>query len=109
MRLGGIIIYLLFLPLAPLAYVLLPLMILWNPARAKESMRAVDQFCNAFYTNGIGRESTSSHAWRDRERPWARLVMVTSPAAPPQISSSNCVALSSAARVAAKSTPRSNR
>ena len=75
MRLGGIILYLLFLPLAPLAYVLLPLMILWDPARAKETMRAVDQFCNAFYTNGIGRESTSSHAWRDRERPWARLVI----------------------------------
>lgn len=78
MRLGGIILYVLFLPLAPLAYLLLPMMILWNPVRAKESMRAIDQFCNAFYLNGSGRESVSSHAWRDysdRKVLWAVFVV----------------------------------
>lgn len=78
MRLGGLILYALFLPLAPLAYLLLPVMIVWNPVRAKEALRSVDQFCNAFWTNGSGRESLSSHAWRDAngsESVWARFVV----------------------------------
>lgn len=75
MRLGGIILYLLFLPLAPVAYLLLPVMILWNPVRAKETMRAVDMMCNAFFLNGIGRESVSSHSWRARGVWWADFVI----------------------------------
>lgn len=75
MRLGGIVLYLLFLPLAPIAYLMLPFMILWNPQRAKESMRAVDMFCNAFYLGGHGRESVSSHSWRARGTWWADFVI----------------------------------
>lgn len=75
MRLAGLILFLLFLPMAPLAYLLMPVMILWNPARVKEAMRAIDQFCNAFYVNGSGRESLSSHSWRARGVWWADFVI----------------------------------
>ena len=75
MRLGGILLYLLFLTLAPVAYLLLPVMILINPVRAKESMRAVDQLCNAFFTNGLGRESLSSHSYRYQGAWWADFVV----------------------------------
>lgn len=75
MRLGGIILYVLFAPLAVAGFLFLPFLILWNPRRAKESMRSVDQFCNAFWLNGIGRESVSSHAWRKKEMLWARFVI----------------------------------
>lgn len=79
MRLGGLILYFLFIVETLLGLFLLPFMILWNPQRAKEAMRGVDQFNNAFYTNGIGRESLSSHSWRayqSAESPkWARFVV----------------------------------
>lgn len=75
MRIGGIILWLLFLPLTVAGYCLQPLMILWNPTRAKESMRAVDQFNNAFWINGSGRESVSSHSWRARGLWWANFVI----------------------------------
>lgn len=75
MRLGGLILYLLFVVETVLGFLLLPLIILWNPARAKETMRAVDQFNNAFWLNGIGRESVSSHCWRDRGKWWSDFVI----------------------------------
>ena len=75
MRLGGIILYALFFPLLVVGFSVLPILILWNPVRAKEAMRAVDQFCNAFWLNGSGRESVSSHSWRERGQWWARFVI----------------------------------
>lgn len=75
MRLGGLILYALFLVLTVAAYVLLPFAILADPARMKEAIRAVDQFNNAFWLNGSGRESVSSHSWRARGVWWADFVI----------------------------------
>lgn len=75
MRLGGLILYALFLLPTVAGYVLLPFAILLYPARMKEAMRAVDQFNNAFWLNGSGRESVSSHSWRARGVWWADFVI----------------------------------
>lgn len=75
MRLGGLILFLLLAPGGFIALALLLPMILWNPERAKEAMRAVDQLNNAFWLNGEGRESVSSHAWRDKQEMWAQVVI----------------------------------
>lgn len=75
MRLGGLILYVLFLIPTVAGYVLLPFSILLDPARMKEAMRAVDQFNNAFWLNGSGRESVSSHSWRARGVWWADFVI----------------------------------
>lgn len=75
MRLGGIILYALFLIPSVFGFVLLPFFILLSPERMKEAMRSVDQFNNAFWLNGSGRESVSSHSWRDRGEWWATFVI----------------------------------
>lgn len=75
MRIGGLILYALFLLPTVVGYVLLPFAILLDPARMKEAIRVVDQFNNAFWLNGSGRESVSSHSWRERGAWWARFVI----------------------------------
>lgn len=75
MRLGGLVLYLLFLVPSVAAFLVLPLAILAGPRRMKEALRAVDQFNNAFWLNGAGRESVSSHAWRARGAWWADFVI----------------------------------
>lgn len=69
------ILFLLFFPLTVAAYFILPMAILWNPSRFKEAMRAVDQFNNAFWLYGSGRESVSSHAWREKDMWWGKFVV----------------------------------
>lgn len=75
MRLGGLILFILFLVQTVAGYCLLPFCILWSPERFKEALRSIDQFNNAFWLNGLGRESVSSHSWRARAAPWARFVV----------------------------------
>lgn len=76
MRLGGLILYMLFLPLSIVGYALLPVcIVVMGPERFKEALRAVDQFNNAFWLNGSGRESVSSHSWRERGAWWADFVI----------------------------------
>ncbi len=43
--------------------------------RARAGVRALDHFVNASLFNGYAWESISSHAWRERERFWARVVI----------------------------------
>ncbi len=75
MRFGGVILFLLFLIPTVTAYVLQLFGILVSPVRFKEAMRAIDQFNNAFWLNGSGRESCSSHAWRARGVWWADFII----------------------------------
>lgn len=75
MRVGGIILFMLFLVPTILAFVLTPFGILWNPVRMKEAVRAIDEFNNAFWLNGFGRESVSSHCGRVQSTWWARFVI----------------------------------
>jgi hypothetical protein len=43
--------------------------------RGRAGVRALDHFVNATLFNGYAWESVSSHAWRMRERRWAKLVI----------------------------------
>ena len=43
--------------------------------RGRAGVRALDHFVNATLFNGYAWESVSSHAWRERERSWARAVI----------------------------------
>lgn len=63
-------------PAALLGYLLL----VWigffgRTERGRAGVRAIDHFVNATLFNGYAWESVSSHAWRERDRPWARAVI----------------------------------
>ena len=44
--------------------------------RGRAGVRAMDHFVNATLFNGYAWESVSSHAWREREKSWAKLVIL---------------------------------
>lgn len=75
-RLVGFALTPVIVPLAILGYCLL----LWvglfgSSARGRAGVRALDHFVNATIFNGYAWESLSSHAWRERHRWWARIVI----------------------------------
>jgi len=53
---------------AALAIVLFPIVV-WPHPNRKEYARCIDQIVNAFLFMGEGRESVSSHSWRDKIKP----------------------------------------
>lgn len=64
------------LPLAVLGYLILTWVVFFgSTARGRHGVRALDHFVNAAVFDGLAWESLSSHAWRERERPWAKLVI----------------------------------
>ena len=75
-RLIGFILMTVVVPLAVLGYLIL----VWvgffgRNARGRAGVRALDHFVNATVFNGYAWESVSSHAWRMRERRWARTII----------------------------------
>jgi len=46
-----------------------------NVKRARQGVRAMDHFVNATIFNGYAWESISSHAWRERDKRWAKVVI----------------------------------
>ena len=75
-RLAGFALMTLVVPMALLGYLIL----LWvgffgSNARGRAGVRALDHFVNATVFDGYAWESVSSHAWRMRERRWARVVI----------------------------------
>lgn len=75
-RIAGFLLMSLIVPLALVGY----LMLVWvglfgSNARGRAGVRALDCFVNATVFNGLAWESVSSHAWRCRERRWARIVI----------------------------------
>ena len=46
-----------------------------NTERGRAGVRALDHFVNATVFNGYAWESVSSHAWRVRDKRWARFVI----------------------------------
>lgn len=75
-RLAGFVLMTVVVPLALLGY-----LILWwvgffgRTERGRSGVRALDHFVNATVFNGYAWESVSSHAWRVRDRRWARAVI----------------------------------
>lgn len=73
---GFFLITFLILPLAIVGYLLLTWVVFFgSTARGRAGARALDNFVNATVFDGYAWESVSSHAWRARERWWARLVI----------------------------------
>lgn len=75
-RFIGFLLLLVIVPLAVLGY----LIVVWvgffgRTARARAGVRALDNFVNATVFNGYAWESVSSHAWRAREKRWAKIVI----------------------------------
>ncbi|MBP8270383.1 MAG: hypothetical protein KAX42_00785 [Sphaerotilus sp.] len=75
-RLAGFLLMCAVVPMAVCGYLLLVWIGLFGPnARGRAGVRALDHFVNATVFNGHAWESISSHAWRERNRPWARIVI----------------------------------
>ena len=63
-------------PLAILGYFIIVIVGLFGPvSRVRAGVRAMDHFVNAAVFNGHAWESLSSHAWRKRDRRWAKVVI----------------------------------
>lgn len=64
------------LPLAIFGYLILTWVVFFGrTARGRAGARALDHFVNAAVFDGLAWESVSSHAWRRRDRWWARCVI----------------------------------
>lgn len=75
-RLAGFALMTVIVPLAILGYLIVSLHGMFGRAeRARAGVRALDHFVNAAVFNGYAWESVSSHAWRERHRRWAKLVI----------------------------------
>ena len=63
-------------PLAIIGYLIIVFVgFAGKPERGRAGVRALDHFVNATVFNGYAWESVSSHAWRMRERRWAKVVI----------------------------------
>lgn len=75
-RLAGFVLMTVIVPLALAGYLLLVWVGFFGRAeRGRAGVRALDHFVNATLLNGYAWESVSSHAWRRRDRRWARAVI----------------------------------
>ena len=75
-RAAGFLLMSIVVPLAIVGYLILVVVGFTGPnARGRAGVRALDHFVNATVFNGYAWESVSSHAWRERHRRWARVVI----------------------------------
>mgnify|MGYP007135336047 FL=1 len=66
----------LLVPMAIIGYFVLVFVGLFGKTeRGRAGVRALDHFVNATVFNGYAWESVSSHAWRKRDRRWAKIVI----------------------------------
>lgn len=75
-RLAGFLLMFIVVPLALVGYLIVVIIGLLGPvSRGRAGVRALDHFVNATVFNGYAWESMSSHAWREREKTWAKVVI----------------------------------
>ena len=75
-RMAGFLVMTIVVPLAIIGYLILLIVGLTGPnERGRAGVRALDHFVNASVFNGYAWESLSSHAWRERHKRWARVVI----------------------------------
>ncbi|MGK3274013.1 hypothetical protein ACSLNH_10125 [Comamonas kerstersii] len=73
---AGFLLMCAIVPLAILGYLLLWWVGLFGKTdRGRAGVRALDHFVNATLFNGYAWESVSSHAWRERDKKWAKAVI----------------------------------
>ncbi|HYN55351.1 MAG TPA: hypothetical protein VES38_11685 [Methylotenera sp.] len=75
-RLAGFLLMTIVVPLAIIGYLIVVIIGFIGPvSRARAGVRALDHFVNATVFNGYAWESVSSHAWRERDKVWAKVVI----------------------------------
>lgn len=75
-RLAGFALMTALVPLAIVGYLVLVWVGLFGKTeRGRAGVRALDHFVNATVFDGTAWESMSSHAWRARDRRWARALI----------------------------------
>ena len=73
---AGFLLLCVMVPMAVLGYLIMVVHGLFGKTeRARGAVRALDHFVNASVFNGYPWESLSSHAWRERDQPWAKSVV----------------------------------
>ena len=75
-KLAGTILLCAIVPLAIISYLFIVIVgTFGNVARVRQGVRALDHFVNATLFNGYSWESLSSHAWRERDKKWAKIII----------------------------------
>lgn len=75
-KLAGTILLCVIVPLAIISYIFIVIVgTFGSVARVRQGVRALDHFVNATLFNGYAWESLSSHAWRERDKKWAKIVI----------------------------------
>ena len=75
-KLAGTLLMCAIVPLAIVSYLFIVVVgTFGNVARIRQGVRALDHFVNATLFNGYAWESLSSHAWRERDKKWAKKVI----------------------------------
>lgn len=75
-RVADTILLCAIVPLAIISYLFIVIVgTFGNVARVRQGVRALDHFVNATLFNGYAWESLSSHAWRERDKKWAKIVI----------------------------------
>ena len=75
-RLAGTVLLCAIVPLAIAGYLLIVFVgILGNVDRIRQGVYAMDHFVNATIFNGYAWESVSSHAWREKDKKWAKFII----------------------------------
>ena len=75
-RMVGFALMCAIVPMAVAGYLLIVFVgFFWKTERARAGVRALDHFVNATLFNGYAWESVSSHAWRERDKRWAKMVI----------------------------------
>ncbi|CAA6805964.1 MAG: Arginine/ornithine antiporter ArcD [uncultured Sulfurovum sp.] len=75
-RLAGALLLCAIVPLAVLGYLLIVVHgLVGNADRIRQGVHALDHFVNATIFNGYAWESVSSHAWRERDKKWAKFII----------------------------------
>ncbi|MDE5591359.1 MAG: hypothetical protein K2I63_00150 [Helicobacter sp.] len=75
-RLAGTLLLCVLVPLMIAGYLFIVVVGIFGKVnRVRQGVRALDNFVNATIFNGYAWESISSHAWREREKKWAKIVI----------------------------------
>lgn len=75
-KLAGTVLLCAVVPLFIIGYLFIVIVGLFiSVKRVRQGVRAMDHFVNATLFDGYAWESLSSHAWRDRHKKWAKVVI----------------------------------
>ena len=75
-RLAGTLLLCAIVPMAVAGYLMIVFVGFFGKVdRARQGVRAMDHFVNATLFNGYAWESLSSHAWRERDKRWAKFII----------------------------------